>query len=392
MKLLTRICLPASAPCPGQDLHNRLRGRLARSGSYWPADGVDVHDGLAGFGLIAVGGLVAVRLAVAVTWLDRLAHAACGGVRPSGSPTVATSTASTSAALQHCRGCTPPVLRWVLLGLVVWCVRPGWRGPRSPSGWREVGIHTSYVFYLATLLCLWVALLACTFVGVFVPVAVIDRLLRGWVGDTDRKGAELFAVVGYADPSSRRLRRQFRRPQFSVVCLAVAVGSWLAYLPRAANGRGRDLWRAGSRAKRCTPCRCTACCHRDRAGCTLLFDVLLTAWRRALRRPPGHEAWKPCRYGPASVPWPRGDPGPHRCRGVPPLGRRAFDPARQSHPTVHVSGHDAKRRQKSRAAGFACLGLEGSGGTGLRERGTIGVEVVEPGTLGRPPSSIRAGR
>ena len=89
---------------------------------------------------------------------------------------------------------------------------------------------------------LWAALLAVTFVGVFVPVAVLDKGLKRWLGDTDRRGAELAAVVGYAVLVSAVA---WVVPPAAVLalCLVVALGAWLVYLPAGSDGAAL-LWRS----------------------------------------------------------------------------------------------------------------------------------------------------
>ncbi len=100
------------------------------------------------------------------------------------------------------------------------------------------------------------ALLTVTFVGVFVPVAVLDKRLKNWLGDTDRRGAELFAVVGYAVLVSAVA---WVVPPAAVLalCLVVAAVAWLAYLPRGSDGAAL-LWRTAPPTSRCTRCRSAA--------------------------------------------------------------------------------------------------------------------------------------
>src|SRR5437879_2809181 len=157
----------------------------------------DVHDGLAAFALLAAGVTVAVRhrrdplpwVRALGGWFRRMFSSAAWlryehGIDLRGTPLLPRR--------------TPPVAWLLAFALVIWGVLAGLAWSTFPNGWRELGVRTSYVLYLAGLLALWAALLTCTFVGVFIPVAVIDRWLKSWLGDTDRRGAELAAVVGYA--------------------------------------------------------------------------------------------------------------------------------------------------------------------------------------------------
>jgi hypothetical protein len=92
--------------------------------------------------------------------------------------------------------------RWVLLlstALVLWAVVAGLLWYLAPTqGWRLLGWYGSYTVYLAGLGILWLILLCITFCGVYVPVHLLDRLLKRRLGDPDRRGIELAIVVAYA--------------------------------------------------------------------------------------------------------------------------------------------------------------------------------------------------
>ena len=47
-----------------------------------------------------------------------------------------------------------------------------------PDGWREFGIHTSYVLYLVVLVSLWLLLVVAVIAGVYLPVYVFDNQMR----------------------------------------------------------------------------------------------------------------------------------------------------------------------------------------------------------------------
>jgi hypothetical protein len=243
-----------------------------------------------------------------------------------------------------------------------------------PDGWRVVCVRTSYVLYLAALLVLWSALLACTFVGVFVPVAVIDRLLKGWVGETDRRGAELAAVVGYAVLVSA-VAWVVPPTAVLVVCLVVAAGAWLAYLPRGADGPA-ILWRAGvGQPVYAVPLPRVLAAVAALAA-LLLFDVLLTACGGRLSgHPTGDEAMPVTTLLGAVAAW-----------VIPMLlavalfrlwTARQTDPARRSRPVAHVSGGDTPSRRRA-VRSIAAWGWTVQAAPTLRDAGTVGVELVEP--------------
>ncbi|MCS7270967.1 MAG: hypothetical protein NZ703_07770, partial [Gemmataceae bacterium] len=94
------------------------------------------------------------------------------------------------------------VPRWMLLlstGLILWGGVVALLWYLAPDqGWRVLGLYGSYTVYLVLLGSLWLVLLAVTFCGVYVPVSLLDRLLKQRLGDPDRRGVELAAVVAYA--------------------------------------------------------------------------------------------------------------------------------------------------------------------------------------------------
>ncbi|MBA2227168.1 MAG: hypothetical protein N3E46_11890 [Gemmataceae bacterium] len=93
----------------------------------------------------------------------------------------------------------PRWITWGIAGLVLWGMLAGLLWYLAPeAGWRLLGVYGSYTLYLAALGILWLLLLLLTFFGVYVPVTVLDRLLKTRLGDPDRRGVELAAVVAYA--------------------------------------------------------------------------------------------------------------------------------------------------------------------------------------------------
>jgi hypothetical protein len=93
----------------------------------------------------------------------------------------------------------PRTLRLLIVGLVFWGVIAGLLWSLAPeAGWRLLGVYGSYTLYVTVLGVLWIFLLLLTFFGVYVPVNLLDRLLQSRLGDPDRRGVELAAVVAYA--------------------------------------------------------------------------------------------------------------------------------------------------------------------------------------------------
>ena len=159
----------------------------------------DIHDGLAGFLLVGVIALVSARHRRAPlgwvqflgSWCRRLGSSIAGfrydhGIDLRGTPPIPRR--------------TPPVVWLVVSVLVVWSGLAAAAWAVFPNGWRAIGVYSLYTLYLVFLLFLWVVLLAVTFVGVFVPVAVLDKRLKQWLGDTDRRGAELGGRSGICGP------------------------------------------------------------------------------------------------------------------------------------------------------------------------------------------------
>jgi hypothetical protein len=333
----------------------------------------DIHDGLAAFTLLGVGTAVAMRhRREPLAWVNRLS----GWARRA-------STSASWVKYEHgvdLRG-TPPLPRrtprvvWgMAVGLIVWGALAGLAWSFFPEGWRVIGLRTSYVLYLAGLLLLWATLLACTFVGVFVPVAVIDRLLRGWVGDNDRKGAELAAVVGYALLVSA-IAWAVPPTAVLLLCLAVAAVAGAVCLPRGPNGAA-ILWRAREQQTvYAVPL------HRVLAIVTLLialllFDVLLTACGGRLTGLDIDRGTMPVTalFG-AVAAWVI--PGLFVVAAFRLWSAWRIDPARQSCPTVHIRGADPKSRGGG-ARFIRAWGWRVKVEPALRESGTVGVEIVEP--------------
>jgi len=204
----------------------------------------DRHDGLAALALLCLIAAVAVwhthRPLGWVDWLlargRRLIDRATvweyeHGIDFGGSPAFPSRLppiAWTAAAL---------LVGWGAFAVVVWYLLPG--------GWRQIGIHSSYVLYLGGLLALWGALLVGLIVGLFVPVVLFDRALRDVLSDTARRRIIFFACVGYLIAVSLAA---FRLPVGVVLAVCgFAVALALRHLLFPGPGDVALLWRRKGR-------------------------------------------------------------------------------------------------------------------------------------------------
>ncbi len=332
----------------------------------------DLHDGLAAFILIGAGLLVAVRhRREPLPWVVRLAA-------------VGRKLVKSAAWLRYDHGIdlrgvpplprrTPPVVFAVIAMLFAWGAVAAGLWVAFPTGWRVVGFYSSYTLYLVFMLALWGTLLAVTFVGVFVPVAVLDKRLKNWVGDTDRRGAELAAVVGYAVLVSA-IAWVVPPAAVLVLCLVVAVIAWFAYLPKGNDGAA-ILWRSATdKPVYAVPLRRALAVI---VGLTTLlaFDVLLTSCGGRLFDAPRSDDTMPLTALIGTVTaWLM--PGLLCVVVVKLYGARSGDPARRTLPTLHVSGADAAAvRHAARIA--RRWGWSVRTAPAPRETGQVGIEVVD---------------
>jgi hypothetical protein len=331
----------------------------------------DFHDGLLGFALVATG------LAVAA----RHRRSPLGWVRGLGN--WGRKLGEWLGALRYDHGIdlrgTPPVPRrtppavWLLAAaLVAWGGLAAGAWAAFPTGWRTAGTHSSYILYLALLMLLWAALLALIIVGVFVPVAVIDKWLKRWLGDTDRRGAELAAVVGYAVLVSAVAWVVPPAPVLGA-CLVVALGAWLVYLPKGKDGAA-VLWRSGpEKPVYAIPVRRVLSLVTLLAA-LLVFDILLTAGGGRLFGPSRTDDTMPATtlFGTFAA-WLV--PGLLIVVGLRLLAARRNDPARRTDPTAHVGGTDPAAVRRAGAA-IRAWGWQVRTTPAPRQPGQIGVTVV----------------
>jgi len=333
----------------------------------------DFHDGLAAFGLLfTVGAVVARHRRSPIGWVRVLGDAfrrlgaSAGtfrydhGIDLRGTPPLPRR--------------TPPAVWLVAAVLVGWSVLAAAGWALFPTGWRLAGTYSSYTLYLAFLLVLWAALLAVTFLGVFVPVAVLDKLLKRWLGDTDRRGAELFAVVTYAVLVSAVA---WVVPPAAILglCLAVVALAWAVYLPRGSDGAAL-LWRsAPDRPVYAVPIRRVLALVAGLAG-LLVFAVLLTACGGRLFGPPRADDTMPVTalFGTVAA-WFM--PMLVGVLGLRLWASRRNDPARRTPPAAHLAGDDrAELRLAARLV--RAWGWKVRLTPARREAGEVGVAVVPP--------------
>ncbi len=274
---------------------------------------------------------------------------------------------------------SPPVPRssppeaWILAaGLLVWSGLAAAAWAAFPSGWRQIGIYTSYTLYLFFLLVLWTILLAVTVVGVYVPVAVLDKWLKRWLGDTDRRGAEVAAVMVYAVLVS--LIAWAIPPTWILgLCLVVSVLAWTIYLPKGSDGAA-VLWRAGpDKPVYAVPFQRLIPLMAGLAS-LLVFAVLLTACGGRLFDPMRTDDSMPLTaLCGAIAAWFM--PGLLLVVGLRLLTARQSDPARKTVPTAHVDGSNTVDVQRA-AKAIAGWTWQVRFAPVRRERGQVGVVVV----------------
>ena len=332
----------------------------------------DLHDGLAAFALIGAVLLVSVRhRREPIPWVVRIVA-------------IGRRLVASAAWLRYDHGIdlrgvpplprrTPPIVFGVIAMLFVWAGVAAGLWVAFPTGWRFVGFYSSYTLYLAFMLVLWGTLLAVTFVGVFVPIAVLDKWLRKWLGDTDRRGAELGGVVFYAVLVSG-IAWIVPPAAVLVLCLVVAVVAWFAYIPKGNDGAAL-LWRSATdKPVYAVPLR-RALAVIVGLTALLAFDVLLTACGGRLFDAPRSNDTMPLTSLIGTVTaWLL--PG-LLCVLVAKLySARSGDPARRTPPTLHVSGTDAaavrRAAQTARRWGWSVRTAPAP-----RETGQVGIEVVD---------------
>lgn len=272
---------------------------------------------------------------------------------------------------------TPPKV-WLLLAILV-----AWSGLATavwaafPTGWRTIGIYSSYTIYLVLLMLLWVLLFAVTVTAVYFPIMILDRWLKRWMGDTDRRGAELGAVVFYFVIVSA-VACFIPHTWILGLCLIVSLGAWVVYLPKGRDGAAM-LWRSGpDQPVYAVPI------HRVLALMTalttlLVFNVLFTACGVPFFEAPRSEEALPITAMPltslfgAVADWFM--PGLFVVIGLWLLGARQNDPAKRTGPCAHVNGTDMASVRRA-ANVIRTWGWKVRTAPAARERRQVGIVVV----------------
>jgi hypothetical protein len=340
-----------------------LVGRLAAS---------DLHDGLAGLVLASAVALVAARhrrtplpwvswlgsqVGRLASWLDRVRYD--HGIDLRGTPQLPRK--------------LPPVVWWAVTALTVWAAVATAAWLTFPGGWREFGVHTSYVFYLVLLMAVWAGLLACTFAGVYVPVLLFDRRLKGAVRPADRKSFELALVAGYG-LSVAAVAWLVPTVVVLGLCLSVAVlAAWLVV--RAGTDEPAILWRRGpDNPIFAVPLR------RIVAGglgilSLIVFDLLLTACGGRLLTPPDpSDAMPVTALLGTTAAWMV--PGLMAVLGLRLWAGLRTDPARRSAPTAHLRGDLPATEVKQAAAVLAGWGWHVRLAPAKPQPGEVTLELV----------------
>jgi hypothetical protein len=267
---------------------------------------------------------------------------------------------------------TPALAGAAVALFVLWCALAAGLWALFPDGWRAVSFYSSYTLYLGALVGLWGALLAVTFFGVFFVVMSIDKWLKDWLGETDRRGAELAVVVGYAVLVSGIA---WVVPPAAILglCLLVALGALAVYAPRGTDGPAL-LWRPRPGAPvLAVPFR-RALAVVTGLVALFVFNLLLTACGGRL-----FAAARPDDAMPLTALL-----GTVAAWAVPGLlvvlllklrGAWSADPARRTPPTLHILGSDPNDVRRARAAARA-WGWTVKCAPAPRAPGEVRIEVV----------------
>ena len=170
----------------------------------------------------------------------------------------------------------PRLAWWLAAGVTGWAALAGLSWYLFPDGWRNLAASTFYLGYLAVLAVVWAGLVACLVVGIYVPVLLLDDLLRRWFPrENDRRGAEVCLLAAYILATGT-----LATVVPAAVVLALFAATALLAMLAAARPGGADpavLWRTGpGRPIYAVPL------HRLVAGAValaagLVFALLLTA-------------------------------------------------------------------------------------------------------------------
>jgi hypothetical protein len=276
---------------------------------------------------------------------------------------------------------TPPIPRrapWgltaAIAGLAVWAGIAIAAWATFPDGWRELGVHTSYVLYLTVLMALWTALGACALAGVYLPVWIVDQRLKV-SGSADGQGVDAVALVGYGLLAV--LVAWVTPPVYAVgMCLVVALaaGAWYAAPHPAAAA---VLWRSGPGKPVYSVPMKRVIAGALMIGALVVFDLLLSAGGGRLTATPSLADPMPLTALLGSLTaWLV--PGVVLVLGFQLYELRRTDPGRTTPPTGHITvGALSADRWRSNAL-VARWGWRARLSPEAREPGDVGVEIVPP--------------
>ncbi len=336
--------------------------------------GSDLHDGLAGLALVTGVTLVVARhrrtplpwvtwlgerLGRLSGWLDRVRYD--HGIDFRGTPPLPRR--------------LPPVVWWAVAVLAAWTALAAAAWLAFPSGWRELGVHTSYVLYLVVLMALWAGLLACTFAGVYVPLLLLDRRLRGLVQPADRNGFEVALVMGYLLST---IAVAYLVPSAVILGLCLAVAAFATWLVvRAGEDEPAILWRRGQD----NPIYAVPLRRIVAGGLGLLalvvFDLLLSANGGRLWAAPGPERSMPVTelLGSVAV---AVVPGLMAILGLRLWTGLRSDPARRTGATAHIRTDAIPEQRKQAAEVLTGWGWAIRRASTRPQPGDVALELVSP--------------
>lgn len=334
----------------------------------------DVHDLLAGLALMSVGMFVlAWHRRYPLPWLawgNRLAARVVGqaerlkyqiGIDFRGDPPIPRR--------------APRAVPVVVAGLVAWAGVAVAAWAAFPGGWRELGVQTSYVVYVAGLMVFWTALFGCALAGVYLPVWVVDQRLKAGQPDPDGHGVDAVALVGYFLLAV--LVAWVTPPVYAVgVCVGVAAGAGAWYAGRH-RADAAVLWRSGPGAPVYAVPIGRVIAGVVGVGALVVLDLLLTASAGRLTATPSLADPMPLTALLGSLTaWLV--PGVVVVLGYQLWELRRTDPGRATPPTAHVAvGPLSPDRWRANAL-IARWGWRTRLAPAAREPGDVGVELVPP--------------
>jgi hypothetical protein len=269
----------------------------------------------------------------------------------------------------------PRLVSAVILGLVIWSALAVMAWSAYPDGWREIGLRTSYVAYLAVLMVLWAALAGCALAGVYLPVWVIDQRLKLANNQLDPHGVDAVALIGYLGLAM--LLALFTPPVYAVaVCLIVALGAATWYVLRDDKDVAL-LWRAEPGLPIYAVPLKRMVVGVIGVGALLVFALLVTASGGRLTATPSLADPMPLTALLGSLTaWLV--PGVLLVLGYQLWEQRRTDPSRVTPPTAHIAGRESLAVLRQAGMRITRWGWKTRLAPTVRESGDVGIELVSP--------------